>query len=123
MIFTGISATRRKVLQQLTGGIVVVSLPVAVWWKTAYDSRQAVLERSRTKPTNTSSLIPDRNDLLIQRMQPGDVLLFDRKCEKCAAGPWAALACLAGRAFLCDDKKANRSIDHGKFDHIGMYNM
>jgi hypothetical protein len=79
MIFPGSSAARRKVLQQLAGGVVVVSLPIAVWWKSAVNDRNAILERERTKPTNMSSLIPDRNDLLIQRMQPGDVLLFDRK--------------------------------------------
>ncbi|GKY93036.1 hypothetical protein MPSEU_000271900 [Mayamaea pseudoterrestris] len=115
------SATRRKVFQQLAGGVVVVSLPIAVWYKSASDQRHVILERFRTKPTYTSTLIPDRNDILIQRMQPGDVLLFDRNCSKCASGPWAALACLVGRAFLCDDNKAaNRSVDHGKFDHIGI---
>ena len=118
MFVRGSSAARRKVLQQLAGGVVVVSLPIAVWWKSASNDRHAILDRWQTRPTNLSSLIPDRNDLMIQRMQPGDVLLFDRKCEKCAAGPWAALACLAGRTLLCDES-ATRSIDHGKFDHIG----
>jgi hypothetical protein len=31
------------------------------------------------------------------------VILFDRRPELCAAGPWAALSCIVARWLLCDD--------------------
>jgi hypothetical protein len=115
-ILLGSPATRIKVFQQLAGGLIVCSIPVAVWWKSAADNRAIILEQQRTKVRVPN--IQDSDDLLVERMQAGDVLLFDRRCEKCAAGPWAALACLAGRSLLCDER-ATRSVDQGRFDHVG----
>lgn len=115
-ILLGSPATRIKVFQQLAGGLIVCSIPVAVWWKSAADNRAIILEQQRTKVRVPN--IQDSDDLLVERMQAGDVLLFDRRCEKCAAGPWAVLACLAGRSLLCDER-ATRSVDQGRFDHVG----
>lgn len=100
------------------GGLVVCAIPVAVWWKWSSDERHRVTEEVRTRIRVPS--IQTTDDLLIQKVQPGDVILFDRRCEKCAAGPWAALSCVVGRSLLCDDSKYSvRSVDVGKFDHIG----
>jgi hypothetical protein len=103
---------------QMGGGLLVSSLPVVVWWKWAADERARLADDARTRVRVPGLQTTD--DLLIEKIQPGDVILFDRRCEKCAAGPWAALACLAGRTFLCDDSKYSvRSVDTGRFDHIG----
>jgi hypothetical protein len=112
------SRIRRKVLLQMGGGVAVTAIPVAVWWKWAHDERGRVAEEHRTKVRVPNLVTTD--DLLIEKVRPGDVVLFDRRCERCAAGPWAALSCLAAKAFLCDDSKYSvRSVDSGRFDHIG----
>lgn len=112
------SQIRRKVFSQLAGGLVVSAIPVAIWWKWAADDRHNVAEEVRTRVRVPG--VQTTDDILLEKVQPGDVLLFDRRCEKCAAGPWAALACMAGRTFLCDDSKYSaRTVDSGKFDHIG----
>ena len=121
------SRVRRKVLTQMTGGLVVCTIPVLVWWRWAYSERQAVLERVRTQVRVPN--VQTTDDLVIEnQIQPGDVILFDRKCETCASSPWAAFACVLGRTFLCNDddgygasKLPPRSVDHGKFDHIGTW--
>jgi hypothetical protein len=112
------SRIRRKVLMQMGGGIAVASMPVAVWWKWAHDERARVADEHRTMVRIPNLVTTD--DLLIEKVRPGDVVLFDRRCERCAAGPWAALSCLATKALLCDDSKYSvRSVDSGRFDHIG----
>jgi hypothetical protein len=114
-----LSPQRLRVLQQLAGGVVVCSIPVAVWYQSARNHRTHTLEQHRTR-VKLPSNIQDTLDLLIQnKMQAGDVLLFDRTCHRCAAGPWAALACLMAKTFLCDDQAMNRSVEHGKYDHVG----
>lgn len=110
---------RVKVLKKMTAGLIAGSIPVLVWWKYASDSRYAVTEEVCTRVRVRG--VPTTDDLLLERVQAGDVVLFDRRCEKCASGPWAALACLAGRQFLCDDSiRANRTVEAGRFDHIGI---
>ena len=34
------------------------------------------------------------DDLMVEKCQPGDVMLFDRRCECCASGAAAAMGCL-----------------------------
>ena len=101
---------------------MICTVPVAAWWIWARTERAKVLEEVRTRIRVPG--ITTTDDLLIEKAQPGDVILFDRRCEKCAAGPWAALACLTSRYFLCDDSKTSvRMADAGKFDHIGECKM
>lgn len=58
---------------------------------------------------------------MVEKCQPGDVILFDRRCEKCAAGPLAALSCWMGRSLLCrDDGKMMRAVEAGAYDHCGI---
>ena len=94
----------------------MTAVPVFAWW------RWAVLERrERDEQVRTKVRVPNVqtvDDLMIERCRPGDVLLFDRKWEHCAAGPWSAFMCLLGRAFLCFDDP-NKAIADGKFDHCG----
>jgi hypothetical protein len=99
--------------------LVAPAVPVAVWYKSARDSRQHQAEQVRTKVRvpNVQSV----DDLLVEKCRAGDVVLFDRRCERCAAGPLAALACLTGRSILCNDTDPmqTRSVETGKFDHVG----
>jgi hypothetical protein len=112
---------RLQILSRMAGGVVVASIPVGLWWKSAWNERQAVAEDVRTRIRVPG--LETSDDRLLEKCQPGDVILFDRRCEKCAAGPWAATACLAQRRFLCDEKRGARTVDTGKFDHIGTYSM
>jgi hypothetical protein len=99
-------------------GIVTPTIPTALWWKYAYDQRQKRAEEVRTRVRLPN--IQTVDDLMVEKCRPGDVILFDRRPELCAAGPWAALSCLLNRALLCNDgENAVRSVDTGKFDHCG----
>jgi len=63
------------------------------------------------------------DDLMIEKCQPGDVVLFDRRCHNCAAGPIAAFACIVGKSFLCNEKGSggnNKLVDIGTFEHAGI---
>jgi hypothetical protein len=114
------SSIRSKVLKQMAGSVFAVSVPVAAWWKWAADDRTRIAEDVRTRIRVPGILTTD--DMLLEKVKPGDVLLFDRRCEKCDAGPWAALGCITGRHFLCNDSKYSaRTVDSGKFDHMGEY--
>jgi hypothetical protein len=115
----------RKVYIQLLGGIGIISIPISVWWYWSRQERQQLLEEYRTRvqlpPSAGSS---DTYDYIItEKIQPGDVLLFDRRCERCASSPWSALACIISKQFL-SGKTGNdnyiRSIDTGRYNHIGL---
>lgn len=112
------STARRRVLARMAGGLVVTSIPVGAWWIHARRQRA-----QRAEEIRTAVRIPGVQDVLDQIIQdkcePGDVVLFDRRCETCAASPWAALACLVSRAALCDDKSV-KTVSEGRFDHIGI---
>ena len=117
---TMISSPRVRVLMNITAGLVVPAVPVLGWWKWSIDERQ-----ERTKFVDTKVRVPNVqtiDDLMVEKCKPGDVVLFDRRCELCAAGPIAAMACLTNRALLCivnPDKP--RKMDIGSFDHCGMF--
>ncbi|KAL7518871.1 hypothetical protein ACHAWX_003675 [Stephanocyclus meneghinianus] len=75
-----------------------------------------------TQSQITSSIpnVQTIDDLIVEKCQPGDVILFDRRCECCASGPLAALACLLGKAILCDENDGTRSVQRGSFEHCGV---
>ena len=112
------STARRRVLLRMTGGIAVASVPISVWWYNALQQRGKIAEEVRTKIR-----IPGSQDVLDQiiedRCQPGDVVLFDRRPETAASSPWAAMACVVAKWALCDEK-AVRTVSEGRFDHIGI---
>ena len=112
--------TPYQILSRMALGVAVPTVPVLVWWKWAVDDRHATAEevRTRVRVPNVQTV----DDLLVEKCQPGDVVLFDRRCEKCAAGPLAALSCVLGRSILChDDPTQTRSVETGKFDHCGTH--
>jgi hypothetical protein len=108
----------QRFLKYMGGGLVVTSIPVGAWWYTAVQHRAEVAKdvATRIRIPNVQTM----DDYLIEKCQPGDVLVFDRRCERCATSPWAALACLASKAFLCDPT-SQRTVEEGRFDHIGEY--
>ena len=57
---------------------------------------------------------------MVEKCQPGDVVLFDRRCECCASGPSAAIGCLLGKAFLCEEEDGTRSVENGSYEHCGI---
>ena len=89
---------RRRVVLQMLGGAGVMSVPVGMWWYQARAHRKETQLAHSNKPL---SLTQDTYDYLIsEKCQAGDVILFDRRCERCVASPWAALACLAAKNLL-----------------------
>ena len=60
------------------------------------------------------------DDLMVEKCQPGDVVLFDRRCECCAGGASAAMACLLGKAMLCEEEDGTRSVERGSYEHCGI---
>jgi len=109
---------RIQVLGRMAAGVVVAAIPVSLWYKSAHDERVATIDDVRTRIRVPN--LETSDDRLLEKCRAGDVILFDRRCEKCAAGPWAATACLAQRRFLCDENRGARSVGTGKFDHIGI---
>lgn len=107
---------RVEVFRKMAVGTIASSIPVLVWWTWAIDQRKKRAEdvRTRVRVPNLQTI----DDLLIERCRPGDVLLFDRRWEHCAAGPVAALVCILGRRFLCKDDPS-KVHSEGKFDHCG----
>ena len=59
------------------------------------------------------------DDLMVEKCQPGDVLLFDRRCDYCASGFVSAMACYVGKAILCEEDDGTRSVERGKYEHCG----
>jgi hypothetical protein len=112
--------TRLKVLGRMAAVVVLPSVPVLVWWKYARDDRLA-----HTKEVETKVRVPNVqtiDDMLVEKCQPGDVILFDRRCQKCASGPVAALSCFMGRSLLCKhDGKTMRAVQAGAYDHCGKF--
>jgi len=105
------------VLGRMALSVIIPTIPVLVWWKWAHDERQRKIHEVRTRVRVPSVQTVD--DLLVEKCKPGDIVLFDRRCEACATGPHAALACLLGRSVLCDTEDPTRSVDTGRFDHCG----
>ena len=75
---------------------------------------------STTLPTNSIPSVQTIDDLMVEKCQPGDVILFDRRCECCASGFPAALACLLGKTILCDEEDGTRSVERGSYEHCGI---
>lgn len=116
-----LTPSRRVVVGRMLGGLTVVSLPVVAWWYTAQRQRAALEEDLRTRIRIPGYSADVLDQIIEERCQAGDVLLFDRRCETCAASPWAALACLVSKAVHCNDDTATiRTVDQGLYDHMGI---
>jgi hypothetical protein len=118
MAFWNNSRIRTQVAIRMAAVVVVPTIPIMAWW------REAKLERAkRTEDVKTKIRIPNVqtiDDLMLERCRPGDILLFDRRWETCATGPFAALACILARYFLCEEDDM-KSFETGKFDHCGTF--
>lgn len=97
--------------------IAVPSVPISAWWYSALKDREAKAKdvQSRVRIPNVQTV----DDLMIEKCQPGDVILFDRRCHKCAAGPTAAFSCILNKTFLCSDNQS-KTVNVGKFEHAGI---
>ena len=112
----------RQFLRHSAGAVGIVSVPVALWWYMAHRQRQAVAHDVATRIRIPG--VQTTDDILIEKCRPGDIVLFDRRWETCASGPWAALACIVAKTFLCqgdsDTTTSPRSVAQGNFDHVGI---
>mmetsp|Transcript_12204 Transcript_12204/g.22884 ORF Transcript_12204/g.22884 Transcript_12204/m.22884 type:complete len:310 (-) Transcript_12204:36-965(-) len=118
------ASTKMNVALKLAATIIVPSIPVGIWYYSAVQDRKAKAEevRTRVRVPNVQTI----DDLMIEKCKPGDVILFDRRCHKCAAGPVAALSCFLGKSFLCDGDgdggktRGVKTVETGSFDHCGI---
>ena len=120
MNMASIGSKKLGAVAKLAGAVVLPTIPVGVWYYSAVQDRKAKETEVRTivRVPNVQTV----DDLMIEKCQPGDVVLFDRRCHKCAAGPMSAFSCLLGKTFLCDSdgKKGQKTVDIGKFEHVGI---
>ncbi len=111
-----------KLFSRIGSSLLVPAIPVGMWYYTADQDRKQKYEEVRTKVRVPN--VQTIDDLMIEKCQPGDIILFDRRCYKCAAGPSAAFACVLGKQFLCDDestsKRNRKTADIGKVEHVGV---
>ena len=113
------SNPKLRIAAKMLGGLVVPGIPVLVWWRSATVDRALRAEEVRTKVRVPNVQTVD--DLMVEKCHAGDVLLFDRRCHKCASGPVTAFSCLTGRSLLCGDEKGGYShVETGRFDHCGV---
>lgn len=120
------SFSKLNVAIKVAATIIVPSVPVGVWYYSAVQDRKAKAEqvRTRVRVPNVQTI----DDLMIEKCKPGDVILFDRRCHKCAAGPVAAMSCVLGKSLLCDGEGNNgktggggvKTVETGSFDHCGI---
>ena len=115
---------RRKVLTQMAAGAGVMAVPVAAWWYWARHERAKLQEDYRTRVRLPVTVTDTYDYLIAEKCQAGDVLLFDRRCERCAASPYAALACIVSKMCLTNNNDNSdayiRSVDSGSYDHAGL---
>lgn len=118
-----VTPSKLKILTQVTTSLIIPIIPISYWYYTAQSDRQKHQTSIRTKVRVPN--VQTIDDLMIEKCQPGDVILFDRRCYKCASSPLAAFSCLLSKAFLCDNgsnssDKSSRKIVDGTFDHVGI---
>lgn len=99
--------------------VSVPSVPIGLWYKNAQDERKA-----HTKSVEQKVRLPgiqSVDDIMIDKCLPGDIVIFDRRCYKCAAGPLAALSCMINKKALCNiESSSNRAVEAGEYDQVGI---
>ena len=122
---------RRKVWKHFGLGAILVAVPIGTWWYWSLSQRRTVHEQVQ-KTFESREQLPvafraqDTFDYLISnKMKAGDLLLFDRKCERCSSSPWAMISCFVSKTLLTNIGGRNnpnyvRTVAHGEFDHVGI---
>ncbi len=111
----------RVVIGGLTASIVIPSIPIAIWWYKGQEDRSSLAENVRTKVRVPG--VQTTDDRIIQRIKPGDVIVFDRRCETSVAGPLSALNCILSKRFLCypnNGTDASSLTEGSSFNHVGV---
>ena len=124
------SSRNLRTLKYLAGITAVPSIPILYWTYWSRDERdrhfQEVIEKRQNKVPNVQTL----DDVLMDHVLPGDIVLFDRRCHFCQS-PLAALACMVSRKFLTSTSEEESLLDNlryrgnqnhiiGNFDHVGI---
>ena len=105
----------RKGSKMMLGCVVVPSIPVGIWYVSALQHRSKVEEEVRTKVRIPN--VQTIDELMVEKCQPGDIVLFHRRWYHCAAGPLAALSCFFSQTFLCPKLEETHN---NLFDHMGI---
>jgi hypothetical protein len=121
---------RGKALTRIGIGIAIASVPVGIWWQWAIGERKKAQNEFTIAKERREQLPPALRSqdtfetILANKCLPGDVILFDRRPERCCSSPWSALSCVISRSILCniggDKGKFVRTVDGGSYDHIGL---
>jgi len=109
--------SRLNIAARLAGTFIILpSIPIGIWWYQALEERKqhAHSVETRVRIPNVQTL----DEIIIEKIQPGDLLLFDRKCDKCASGPLSAAACILAKASICG--QSHHTSEGSQFDHVGI---
>lgn len=121
---TGSMTTRaakiRTIVGGLTASIIIPAVPISIWWYNAQEEREQHAESVRTKVRIPG--VQTTDDRLIENIKPGDVIVFDRRCEMCASGPLSFLNCLLTKRYLCYPNNGTSAsiIEGSSFDHVAV---
>mmetsp|Transcript_11330 Transcript_11330/g.20833 ORF Transcript_11330/g.20833 Transcript_11330/m.20833 type:complete len:315 (+) Transcript_11330:56-1000(+) len=109
---------RTKLAVQLSLSALIPAIPILYWSRNAKQERAELHQEVSTKLRIPS--VQTIDDLMVEKCQPGDIILFDRRCECCASGAAAAMGCLVGKAILCEEEDGTRSVERGSYEHCGI---
>lgn len=109
---------RTKLAVQLCCSALIPAVPILYWSHNAKKERAERLHEVSTRLRIPS--VQTIDDLMVEKCQPGDVIVFDRRCECCASGAAAAMSCLLGKAILCEEEDGTRSVEKGSYEHCGI---
>jgi lysozyme family protein len=114
------TTTKLQIAARMAAGLILLpAFPIGYWWYQTMEDRKKHAHSVQTKvriPT-----VQTLDEIMIDKIQPGDVLIFDRKCDKCAAGPLAAAACILSKAALCGQSNHAFSDNSStQLDHVGV---
>lgn len=109
--------TGKNQMAKAVAFLITFSFPVSFWYYEANRKRQQKLDSitSQTKVPNVQTI----DELMIENFQPGDVVLFDRRCYTCCYSPFSSLSCFLSKVFLCKSTTHSKTLD-GCFEHAGI---
>merc|ERR1719410_2000642 len=95
---------------------VTPSIPIVIWYRNAQEERRdhELSVKHKMRIPNVETI----DDMMVSKCLPGDIILFDRRCHKCCAGPLSVVSCVIGRGLLCSDEMD--MVEAGKYDHVGI---
>jgi hypothetical protein len=88
-------------LLTLSTTAAVPTVPTLAWWYWATQERAAwESEENQYTFRSASTSIETIDDQIVDKMRPGDLIFFNRKCHLCSSSPFSALSCYAAKYLI-----------------------